>query len=621
MKKLLSSLLALALGLSLAVLPASALELDQARELLAVHYVDGVPPEVLELPSLDAILKAIDDPYTFYMTPEQYDAFNQSVNGQTVVGIGATVETAYNGGYRVMSVLPNSPAQEAGIRPGDIITAANGTAMSPEVDPRIPVSGQEGTSVTLTINRNGQTLELTLTRRAVPIPIVTYEQRDGAGVIDCISFGSTTASSVQEAILSMDGDTSVWIMDLRSNPGGDSRSTAASVSLFTGGGIMLYFRDGAGHYNYTYTLPDFPDMTDKPVIVLTSEHSASGSELFAGGIRTYDAGIALGQRTFGKGTAQIVFEERNCPYMKNGEAMKITAYRFFAPDGATNHVTGVLPTLLISPENTDKAAMLLTHPEPRRLDGYWKLVLSGQTFYLKSSDAREEENQAAFTELLEALPLSAALYKGSGAATWTLVSPEQAASELGLSFTPRTFTDTEDSQFTREIDILATYHILKGFGDGTFRPGETISRAQFCAMAASALGLPASAGKPGRFSDVPDSAWYAGAVNAMANMGFVSGSGGTFRPGQAITYQEMTSILSRVAAWVSMDGYNLDGLLLTPEEVEKYSDFAPWAQAPARNLDELNALAGDLAPTDPGTREIAAAMLCRLMERTHLIWN
>lgn len=325
MKKLLSSLLALALGLSLAVLPASALELDQARELLAVHYVDGVPPEVLELPSLDAILKAIDDPYTFYMTPEQYDAFNQSVNGQTVVGIGATVETAYNGGYRVMSVLPDSPAQEAGIRPGDIITAADGTAMSPEVDPRIPVSGLEGTSVTLTINRNGQTLELTLTRRAVPIPIVTYEQRDGAGVIDCISFGSTTASSVQEAILSMDGDTSVWIMDLRSNPGGDSRSTAASVSLFTGGGIMLYFRDGAGHYNYTYTLPDFPDMTDKPVIVLTSEHSASGSELFAGGIRTYDAGIALGQRTFGKGTAQIVFEERNCPYMKNGEAMKITA--------------------------------------------------------------------------------------------------------------------------------------------------------------------------------------------------------------------------------------------------------------------------------------------------------
>ena len=94
MKKLLSSLLALTMALSLAVLPASALELEEAKELLAVHYVDGVPPEVLELDSLDAILEAIGDPYTFYMTPEQYNAFNQSVNGQTVVGIGATVETA-----------------------------------------------------------------------------------------------------------------------------------------------------------------------------------------------------------------------------------------------------------------------------------------------------------------------------------------------------------------------------------------------------------------------------------------------------------------------------------------------------------------------------------------------
>ena len=77
MKKLLSSLLALCLTLSLAALPASALELDEAKELLAVHYVEGVPPEVLELDSLDAVLEAINDPYTYYMTAEQYQSFNQ----------------------------------------------------------------------------------------------------------------------------------------------------------------------------------------------------------------------------------------------------------------------------------------------------------------------------------------------------------------------------------------------------------------------------------------------------------------------------------------------------------------------------------------------------------------
>ena len=117
MKKLISSLLALALSLSLAAVPAAALTLEDAKQLLSAHYVDGVPPEVLELDSLDAILEALGDPYTFYMTPEQYQSFEQAVNGRVVVGIGATVETAYDGGYRVMSVLPDSPALEAGVHP------------------------------------------------------------------------------------------------------------------------------------------------------------------------------------------------------------------------------------------------------------------------------------------------------------------------------------------------------------------------------------------------------------------------------------------------------------------------------------------------------------------------
>ena len=176
MKKLLSSLLALIMGLSLTVPPASALTLEDAKGLLAANYVDGVSDEILALDDLDSILEAIGDPYTFYMTAEQYNAFNQSVNGQTVVGIGATVETAFdNGGYRIMSVLPDSPALEAGIQPGDILTAADGVPMSPEVDPRVPIVGEEGTPLAITVNRNGQVLEFNLTRRAVNIPIVTYQ--------------------------------------------------------------------------------------------------------------------------------------------------------------------------------------------------------------------------------------------------------------------------------------------------------------------------------------------------------------------------------------------------------------------------------------------------------------
>ena len=620
MKKLLSSLMALTMALSLAVLPSSALELEDAKKLLAIHYVDGVAPEVLELDSLDAILEAIGDPYTFYMTPEQYQSFNQSVNGRTVVGIGATVETAYDGGYRVMSVLPDSPALEVGIQPGDIITAVDGVPMSPDVDPRVPVTGEEGTVVTLTVSRNGQSLEFTLTRRAVNIPIVTYEQVGSAGVIDCISFGSTTARSIQEAILEMDDDTAVWIVDLRANPGGDSGATATSASLFTGGGIMLYFRDGSGRYNYSYTLPEFPDMTDKPVIVLTSEHSASGSELFAGDMRTYQAGIALGQRSFGKGTAQIIFDETNSDVMVGGEAMKITTYRFFSPDGATNHIIGVLPTLLISPDNTNEAALLLTSPKPARAQDHLKLEIAGQTFYIAVKEAVKAENKAAFVELLEALPPSAKLYKGSATQTWTEIAPARLAQENSLAFTSRSFPDTADCTYAREIDTLAAYHILNGYEDGSFHPDDTLTRAQFATLVVSALDLPA--GKSGKFSDVSEGQWYAGPISAMTDMGFISGYGdGHFGPNDTITYQEMITVLSNVAAWTSMDGYDLNNSDLLPEELVEYYDYAEWARVPARNLDALEALTGELAPTDLVTREIAAATLCRLMESTHLIWN
>ena len=620
MKKLLSALLTLTLTLSLAALPASALELEDAKKLLAVNYVEGVAPEVLELDSLDAILEAIGDPYTFYMTAEQYQAFNQSVNGQTVVGIGATVETAFDGGYRIMSVLPDSPALEAGIRPGDILTAVNGEPLSAAVDPRVPIVGEEGTELTLTLNRDGQVMEVTLKRRAVDIPIVTYESRGSAGYIDCISFGQTTASLVREAVEDMDDTTAVWIMDLRSNPGGDSNATASTASFFTGGGIMLYFRDGSGGYNYSYTLPTYPDLTDKPVIVLTSENSASGSELFAGDIRAYGAGIALGQRTFGKGTAQIIFDETNSDVMVGGEAMKITTYRFFSPDGATNHVVGVLPTLLISPENTSAAALLLTSPKPARAKDFLKLELAGQTFYIDVKEAVKAENKAAFVELLEALPPSAKLYEGSGVQSWTQLTPAQLAQQRGLPFTSRSFSDTVDCTYAREIDTLAAYHILNGYEDGNFHPDDTLTRAQFVTLVASALDLPA--GKVGQFSDVQEDQWFAAPVSAMTDMGFLSGRGdGTFGPNDTITYQEMVTVLSNVAAWTSMDGYDLNNSDLLPEELVEYYDWAEWARVPARNLDALEALTGELAPTDLVTREIAAATLCRLMESTHLIWN
>ena len=142
---------------------------------------------------------------------------------------------------------------------------------------------------------------------------------------------------------------------------------------------------------------------------------------------------------------------------------------------------------------------------------------------------------------------------------------------------------------------------------------------EFASMVASALNLRAPS--QSYFSDVPEDAWYADGVNAMAAKGFFAGDGSTFRPEDTITYEEMVTVLSSVAAWASLDGYELAQKNLSAGEWGNYYQFSEWAQTSARNLDALGALVGDQQPGDAGTRETAAGLLCALMEATHLIWS
>ena len=130
MKKKLAALLALCLTLTLTVLPAAALEAEDAKQLLAQYYVDGVPEDVMELDSLEEILEALDDPYTTYMSAEEYQKFLSAVNGETVVGIGVSVQNAFDNGFRIMSILPDSPALEAGLEAGDRIIAVDGQTLT-----------------------------------------------------------------------------------------------------------------------------------------------------------------------------------------------------------------------------------------------------------------------------------------------------------------------------------------------------------------------------------------------------------------------------------------------------------------------------------------------------------
>ena len=619
MKKLISRVLSLCLLLSCAVLPARALDLETAKSLLSLYYVDGVPQELLELDYLEEILARLNDPYTVYMDTSDYSSFMETVNGQVVVGIGVSIENAFYDGFRIMSILPGSPALEAGLQAGDRLVEVNGEPLTAAVDPRAVISGEAGTEVTVTVDREGERLERTMVRRAVNIPIVTFELRDGVAYINCLSFGESTAPTFQEAMTQLDEQTAVWLVDLRSNPGGTDRAAALSAGCFTGGGIMLYFQDGEKNLSYTALRPEYADLTDKPAILLLSPHSASGAELFAGAIRDYGAGIAVGQRTFGKGIAQLVFDTGNAEGFAEGEALKITAYRFYSPDGTTNHLVGILPSLVVSQENTEQTALLLRYGEPARAEDYLRLELAGYVFYIDLAEAMSIEKRGAFTELLEALPPSAKLFQGTGESKWTEITPAQLARDRRLPLRPRTFQDVQASDFAREIQTLAAYQLLPGAG-GSFRPKEALTREDFCVMAAGVLGLPE--GDRGRFSDVDPSSSSAGPISAMAELGFLSGyQDGSFRPGRVMSCQELVTALSAIAAWTNLSGYDLSQTNLPAGQWLDYYEYSEWAQIPARNLDALGVLPEDLTPSAPAQRDLAAGLLCRLLENINLIWN
>lgn len=390
------SLLSLSLALGLCVLPASALETDDLKTLLQTYYVDQIPENVLEQDTVQTVLDALNDPYTTYMTAEEYQSFLNQVDGETVVGIGVSIQTTVSDGVQILSVLDGSPAQEAGLSAGDRILSVDGVPLEPGMDPSSLIRGEAGTQTTLTVrlHSTGKTRDFTLERRAVVIPIVTYELKDGdVGYIKCDSFGASTAATVQEALEELEGRADVWIMDLRANPGGTDTAVNLTAGKFTDG-IMVYMLSADGLAYYRGIRPDAPDYTDVPVVVLTSPWSASGAEMFAAAARDHGFGISVGQRTYGKGVAQLVLDEKNAPDLFDGDCLKVTAYRFYSPNGVTNDTMGVLPTLLISQENTEAAARLLRAGVPGIADGSLKLELAGHTFYLDDRQARHIDNRS-----------------------------------------------------------------------------------------------------------------------------------------------------------------------------------------------------------------------------------
>lgn len=626
MNRLLRRAATLLLVLCVLITPARALTVEQAIPLLEHYYVDELPEAAYQAQTMDELMQAIGDPYTTHLTGEEYEAFLASFNDQEAVGIGVSIQV-HDRGVLISSVLEDTPAEDSGLVAGDVILSVDGTPVSDINHAVSLLTGEAGTEVTISILRqDGSIQELTLTRRPFYVnttAVFSLSQDGNAGVIQCTGFGDRTSNHVFYAVRDNDEQVNTWIIDVRNNPGGSVSTAAGSAGVFIGGGIMVYLRDGQDSYSYTFTHPSLKPTTEKPALILTSGNSASGAELFTAAIRDHGAGISIGQRTYGKGVAQILLTEETHPDLFDNDAMKVTAYRFFSPAGTTHDQGGVLPTLLISPLNTVAVALLLSAPQPETAANCLNITLAGFEFFIQLETALSEPYRPAFVELLEALPPTARFWMDKGNGNFGEVTLEDVVARTGVEgeFVSRRFPDLAGCSRQDAIDTLATYRLVSGYGDGLFRPDAPVSRAEFCALVANALGLRPSQNAGQSFYDVPPDAWYYDCVTALYERGYISGySDGGFYPSQRIKTEEIVSILSQAATWLNMNCYDRHKAGPDAEDLAPYSEFSSWAQESAWLLGSTGVDLSALAPKEHANRALAAGLVYDLLTATNVIW-
>lgn len=580
MRSLWKRCLALALAAALCLAPAAqALTADQLKDLLRTYHIEELPESVLDADTVEEVLAALNDPYTVYMTGEEFAAFQASMADASVVGIGISALPA-DEGLLIVGVYDGSPAQALGLTAGDVIVSVDGAAAAGQPAEVISgwLKGEEGTEVSFTVvHADGSRTDHTARRARVVIPATTTELlEDGTtGYIVCTTFGEETLGHFTEGVRAYD-DANVWIVDLRSNGGGDVYAVTQTLGVFLGEGAMVYLRDGKDDYYRYVSRQD--SLTLAPVIVLTSGSTASSAEIFSLAVKDQRGGMVIGSTTYGKGVAQVVLTREQEPSIFDDDAIRITCYQYYDGDGTTANSLGVIPDLLVPAEDALAVARLFSSVGPTggRNDGWARLHLGGWRWYVELDHAMAPERKDAFAELLAAVPPGCAVFLGVGA-DWRACTVADIAAEAGLTdYRPRAFTDVAGLDCERAANTLCTYGMLHGYGDGSYRPAGGLSRAELCALLVQALDL--TVPKDGvAFSDVADGAWYAPYVRAACAAGYLDGvGGGRFDPMGQVTHEQLFAVLGRLASKINSNFY--EAAKNVPGETGVPSDYSDWAQ-------------------------------------------
>lgn len=313
-------------------------------------FLHDVTDEEMRNGMYKGLLDALGDPYSEYYTAEELNSMMEQSQG-IYYGIGAYVQLDTSTGLpKISGVIAGSPAEEANLRAEDLIYEVDGTSTYGLnlTEAVALIKGPEGTTVEITLIREGESdyLTLTLTRRKVESPTVEFSMlEDDMAYIRVTEFDDVTVDQFAEALAMARGSNAGGIiLDLRGNPGGNLSAVVDMCNMILPKGMIVYTEDKYGKRDEYKS--DGKHELELPLVVLVDMNSASAAEIMAGAIKDYGIGTLVGTTTFGKGIVQQIMSFRD------GSAIKITISAYYTPNGNNIHGIGIEPDVVCEFDGT-----------------------------------------------------------------------------------------------------------------------------------------------------------------------------------------------------------------------------------------------------------------------------
>ncbi|MBE6028545.1 MAG: S41 family peptidase [Clostridiales bacterium] len=313
-------------------------KLSEIKGYIDKYYLNDYNEQDLVNGAYEGYVSGLGDPYSAYMTKEVYESWIVSGTGN-YSGVGITFSENESGNFEVISINPGSPAEKAGVEPGDLILKVDDKAYTDSDIMASAIRGKKGTDVKLTMSHKGKEKEITMTRDEIIMQSVTSEMLDDSiGYIKIDSFIDNTGEDFSDALDKIEEDNAKGlILDLRNNGGGLVDESVEIADEFLDEGVVCYVEDKNGN---TETYDAVDGRTKIPTVVLINEGTASASEILAGALKDNGFEI-LGTKSFGKGIIQTTFE------MDDGTALKLTIMQYLSPNKNVIHQKGINPTVKV----------------------------------------------------------------------------------------------------------------------------------------------------------------------------------------------------------------------------------------------------------------------------------